>query len=157
MAEGRHTFSYMLDDAFFDCFEATRGTRGQIKAEVEIVKGALLMEVRMKITGTVEATCDRCLGKLNLPVEGEMNLYVKQRMRDSGNDDDYIVLAPEEDFLDLSAYLYEVYMLHYPMRVVHEEGKCDTEMEKVLGEYITEEKEKPTDPRWDELKKLINN
>lgn len=157
LAEGKHQFTFVLDEAFFDCFPATKGTKGNVNAEVWIVKSALLMEVKMKIEGSVTATCDRCLGEMDVPVAGEMNLYVKQGIREAGNDDDFIVLAPDEDFLDLSSYLYEVYMLHFPMKVVHPEGKCDEEMQKVLQQYMVKEGEKPADPRWDDLKKLINN
>lgn len=115
------------------------------------------MEVRINLQGTVKAACDRCLGEVTVPIEGEMNLYVKQSEREEGNDDDYIVVSAEDDFLDLSSCLYETYMLNYPMRVVHAEGECDKDMEKVLSEYVKEEDEKPIDPRWDELRKLINN
>lgn len=105
----------------------------------------------------VKATCDRCLGEVNLPVSGVMNLYVKQNGREEGNEDDYIILSPEDDYLDVSSYLYETYMLNYPMRVVHPEGECDEDMQEVLHEYVIEEDDKPIDPRWNELKKLINN
>lgn len=157
LSEGRHTFSYELDSRFFDCFEATKGTVGMVKAVAEIVKTSLLMEVKIRIEGQVKAVCDRCLCELDLAVEGEMNLYVKQAERDSGNDDDYIVLAPDDDYIDLGPYLYETYMLNYPIRVVHGEGECDPEMKNVLDKYIIEGENKPTDPRWDELRKLINN
>lgn len=157
LGEGKHSFEFILEQAFFDCFDATEGTRGRIMADVEIVKSSLLMEVRIKISGKVKATCDRCLGEIELPIEGEMNLYVKQSEREEGNEDDYIVITPEEDYLDLSTYLYEAYMLNYPMRVVHPEGKCDEDMQEVLKEYVKQEDEKLIDPRWDELRKLINN
>lgn len=157
LSEGKHNFEYTLDSRFFDCFEATKGTEAEIRALVEIIKTSLLMEVRISMEGTVKATCDRCLGVFDLTVKGGMNLYVKQAERDSGNDDDYIVMAPDDDYLDLSSYLYETYMLNYPMRVVHEEGKCEAGMKNVLEKYIVDEDNKPTDPRWDELKKLINN
>ncbi len=115
------------------------------------------MQVLIRIDGVVKATCDRCLGSLDLSIAGDMSLYVKQSGREEGNEDDYIILAPEDDFLDLSSYLYETYMLNYPMRVVHPEGACDEDMQKMLQEYVIDENEKPIDPRWDELKKLINN
>lgn len=115
------------------------------------------MEVRLSMKGSVIALCDRCLGEVNIPLEGKMNLYVKQSEREEGNEDDYIVVSPDDDFLDLSTYLYETYMLHYPMRVVHPEGQCDEDMKDVLQKYVRKEDEKPIDPRWNELKKLINN
>ena len=157
LGEGRHTFHFVLEDSFFNCFEATKGTEGKIEAVVEIIKSSLLMEVNMKIEGSVKAICDRCLEVFDLQIKGELSLYVKQSSREVDNEDDFIILAPEDDFLDLSSYLYEIYMLNYPMRVVHEEGHCDPAMKRVLDEYITDEKEKPTDPRWDDLRKLINN
>ena len=43
------------------------------------------------------------------------------------------------------------------IRVVHPDGECDGEMQEVLDKYLIDEDNKPTDPRWDELKKLINN
>lgn len=157
LGEGKHSFEFIMDERFFDCFEATKGTRGEVKATVLIVKSSLLMEVRITIEGMVKATCDRCLGEVNLPVSGVMNLYVKQNGREEGNEDDYIILSPEDDYLDVSSYLYETYMLNYPMRVVHPEGECDENMQEVLHEYVIEEDDKPIDPRWNELKKLINN
>lgn len=116
LGEGKHSFEFMLDDSFFDCFETTKGTKGEVRACVDIVKSSLLMEVRMKITGVVEAVCDRCLEEMELPVCGELNLYVKYGEREEGNEDDFIVLSQEEDFLDLSAPLYEMYMLNYPLQ-----------------------------------------
>lgn len=115
------------------------------------------MEVKIRIHGTVQTICDRCLSEMTLPVDGEMNLYVKQSERDEGNEDDYIVVAPDDDYLDLSTYLYEVYMLNYPIKVVHPEGECDASMQQVLDQYVIDNNNKPADPRWDELRKLINN
>ena len=156
LGEGVHSFEFVMDDNFFDCFDVTKGTKGKVNARVEIVKSSLLMEVRMKIDGVVKAICDRCLEEMDLPVRGELNLYAKYGEREEGNDDDFIVLAQDEDYLDLSESLYEIYMLNYPLRVVHPEGECNEEMERVLEDLTIEENEK-IDPRWDELRKLINN
>ena len=157
LGEGVHTFEFVMDDGFFDCFDATKGTKGKVNARVNIVKSSLLMEVRMTIEGTVEAICDRCLEEMELPISGELNLYAKYGEREEGNDDDFIILAQDDDYLDLSEPLYEVYMLNYPLRVVHPEGKCNEEMEHVLEELTMEEENDKIDPRWDELRKLINN
>lgn len=157
LGEGKHSFEFVLDRAFFDCFETTKGTEGAVNASVELIKSSLLMELKIRINGTVKVACDRCLGDFSLEMKGDMNLYVKQSEREEGNDDDFIVISPEDDFLDLSTYLYEVYMLNYPMRVVHPDGECDANMQGVLADYIVEEDDKPIDPRWDELRKLINN
>lgn len=157
LKEGCHLFNFTLDRTFFDCFDGTKGTEGNVAVEVKFTKSALLMELRFDMKGSVEALCDRCLEGFQLNVQGEMEMFVKQGEREEGNDDDYIVLAADEDYLDLSSYLYEMYMLHYPIRAIHENGECNPEMEQVLGGYIIDEENKPTDPRWDALKKIINN
>ncbi len=158
LGEGVHSFEFDMGADFFDSFEATRGTEGLVKAKVDIVKSSLLMEVRMEMNGSVKAICDRCLEEMDLPIKGAMRLYVKQGGKedeDSG-DDDFILLSQDADYLDLSEPLYEMFMLNYPLRVVHPEGECNPEMERALEEYTTDENNK-IDPRWDELKKLINN
>lgn len=98
LGEGRHTFHFVLEDSFFNCFEATKGTEGKIEAVVEIIKSSLLMEVNMKIEGSVKAICDRCLEVFDLQIKGELSLYVKQSSREVDNEDDFIILAPEDDF-----------------------------------------------------------
>lgn len=157
LKDGKHVLNYTLDNSFFDCFDATKESGAVIETQVTITKTPLLLKLKIEENGTVRTVCDRCLGELDLKMEGEMELFVKVRERDSGNDDDYIVLAPDEDYLDISTFLYETYMLNYPIRAIHEEGECDEGMDDVLDGYIISENDKPTDPRWDELKKLINN
>ena len=58
-------------------------------------------------------------------------------------------------------HIYEYIQLALPIKRVHtddSEGNstCDPEMLKKLNEFIVEE-ENNTDPRWDELRKLIND
>ena len=63
--------------------------------------------------------------------------------------------------LDLQQHLYEFIHLALPIKRVHpgdKNGKstCDPVMLKKLEELIVEE-EKEERPRWDELKKLMND
>ena len=37
LGEGVHTFEFVMDDGFFDCFDATKGTKGKVNARVNIV------------------------------------------------------------------------------------------------------------------------
>jgi uncharacterized metal-binding protein YceD (DUF177 family) len=157
LKDGEHKFRYVLDKAFFDCFEATKGVDAQVEATVILVKTPLLLKLKISQNGKVKTICDRCLGALDLEVSGEMELFVKTKERDTGNDDDYIVLSPTDDHLDVSSYVYETYMLSYPIRAIHREGECDGEVSEMLNEYVSVEEDIAIDPRWDALKKLINN
>jgi uncharacterized metal-binding protein YceD (DUF177 family) len=156
LSEGAHTFRFTLDRDFFGLFEATGWVEGQVAAEVELVKHHDFIEARARIEGKVKATCDRCLEEVDLPVAGEMTFVLKESGEEEGNGDDFIVLAPGEDYVDLGTPLYELFMLSYPPRVVHAAGECDPEMERILGTFVSEE-DPENDPRWNELKKLINN
>ena len=158
LKEGVHFFEFKLDSVFFDCFDTTKGTVANIDAKITLQKSSLLMEIKIELNGVVKAECDRCLSDLDLDINGELQLYVKQSEREEGNDDDYIIVHSNDDYIELGSYLYETYMLNYPIRVLHKDGECDEDMQETLAEYmIEEEEERPTDPRWDELKKLINN
>lgn len=157
LKEGTYLFEFELDSAFFDCFDITEGTKGKVDVKVTLKKSSSLMEVKMELFGNVKAECDRCLGEVDLNISGEMQLYIKQSEREESNDDDYIVVSGNDDFIYLDSYLYETYILNYPIRVLHESDECDKSMQATLAEYIIDEDNKPTDSRWDELKKLINN
>ncbi|MDR0545156.1 MAG: DUF177 domain-containing protein [Odoribacteraceae bacterium] len=152
--EGTHRFRFVLDSDFFDCFEATKGTVGEVGADVEIVKRGDFIEVNARLEGNVNATCDRCLDTVKLPIRGEMKCLLKQGGREEGNGDDFIVLLPEDDYIDAGTLLYEIFMLNYPMRVVHPPGECSPEMERVLAGFAIDAGQ-AGDPRWAELKKLI--
>ena len=43
LSEGTHTFDFVMDDNFFNCFEATKGTKGKVNARVNIVKSSCLL------------------------------------------------------------------------------------------------------------------
>ena len=144
LKEGKHEFSYIMDSAFFSCFERTVGTEGNLEARILIDKSALLMEVTISIEGEVKAVCDRCLGDMDFRMAASMKLFVRQ-----GDPNDYI---------DFSTYLYELYMVNLPVRIVHPEGECDAFMNTILDKYLLKEDEtSETEPRWNALKNIINN
>jgi uncharacterized metal-binding protein YceD (DUF177 family) len=58
---------------------------------------------------------------------------------------------------DLGWYLFEFAALTIPICPVHDEGECDPEMEAHLKQYAPGEKAESIDPRWEQLKSLINN
>ena len=128
-----------MDDNFFNCFDATKGTKGIVNARVDIVKSSLLMEVRMKIEGAVEAICDRCLEEMELPISGELNLYAKYGEREEGNDDDFIILAQDDDYLDYRRYF------SYDMEISSRQGQTEitAELSKKQGSASNGEKQTP--------------
>ena len=88
-------------------------------------------------------------------------LLVKFGKAQDENDPDIIAVPADEPDLDMRQYFYEYILLSLPIRRVHPDDKdgnstCDPEMLKKLKEHIVRNESEP-DPRWDDLKKLMNN
>jgi uncharacterized metal-binding protein YceD (DUF177 family) len=161
LKEGQHTFDFKIGEEFFELFEESEIKEGSLIALVELVKRSSHVEVLIRISGTVEISCDRCLEMFSHPIDCENNLLLKFGKSLEDSDPDIISLAADEPELDLKQHLYEFIHLALPIKRVHPDDKngkssCDPVMLKKLEELIVEEKEE-IDPRWDELKKLMNN
>lgn len=131
--------------------------------------------------GTVKVLCDRCLSEMDQEISCEESLTVKFGEDKSEEDDRLVVVSEEEGEIDLSWYMYEFIALQIPIRHIHEAGECDEEMVKTLKKHLavdrneiedsdddslasdvsSEESEENTereiDPRWNALKKLLDN
>jgi uncharacterized metal-binding protein YceD (DUF177 family) len=161
LKEGSHSFDFEIGNEFFDLFEESEIRKGELKASVEADRRASHIDIMIRIDGTVMISCDRCLGIFSLPLSCENRLLVKFGKLHVESDPDIISMAAEEDELDLSQYFYEYILLSLPIQRLHpsdESGNstCDPEMIKRLNEHIIND-DIGTDPRWDELKKIMNN
>ena len=163
LKEGRYSFEFKVDNEFFEKFEESEIKKGKLSAVVEVDKRASHLDLLIKILGTAMISCDRCLEMFSYPINCENRLIVKFEEDVSNNDADVIYLSTNEHELDLQQHLYEFIHLALPIRRVHQADKdgkigCNPEMIKKLNELlIDEDKQNNTDPRWDELKKLMNN
>ncbi len=160
LKEGLHNYDFEIDNKFFDQFEESEVKEGVLSASVEADKRSSHIDIAIRIRGEVTLACDRCLEFFSLPVICENRLLVKFGKTLEDTDPDIITIPSDEHELDLKQYFYEYILLALPIQKVHPvdkngRSKCDPEMLKKLDEYIVN-KESKTDPRWDELKKLIN-
>jgi len=161
LKEGLHCYDFEIDSKFFDQFEESEIREGNLKAKVEADKRSSHIDLNIRIEGTVRISCDRCLGIFPFPLQCENRLVIKFGKTLDESDPDIITIPAEENEHDLKQYFYEYILLAIPIQRVHpadKDGKsqCDSEMIKKLNEHIIQ-KENSTDPRWDELKKIINN
>lgn len=153
---GRYNYHFKLDDAFFEKYENDElcGGNVEIAAVMERLEHMLMFSFELK--GELTTWCDRCLGELRLPVEGEEKLCVRFSDSEVCEDEDVVVL-PEKAFeKDLSQWLYEYTAVRLPMQHIHPEGGCDPDMlSRIMSEeQIEQQKATTTDPRWDALKEL---
>ena len=161
LKEGRLAFDFGIGNEFFEKFEESEVKEGSLTANIEIDKRSSHLDVVIRITGRVKLCCDRCLEMFFHPVSCENRLLVKFGKSMEDNDPDIISVPEGEHELDLQQQIYEFIHLSLPIRRVHPDDNngistCDPEMLKKLEELIVEE-EIESDPRWDELKKLMND
>jgi len=161
LKEGRHTIDFEIGKEFFEEFEESEIKEGRLFAVIEMEKRTTHADLLIRISGTVNVSCDRCLELFPLPLDCENRLLVKFGKRIEDGDPDIISVPAEEHELDLKQHIYDYIHLALPIKRVHpddNEGRstCDPEMLRRLDELIIEE-ENDSDPRWDELKKLMND
>jgi len=162
LENGLHEFDYHVSDSFFNHFEQSQVEKGEVKVKVVLEKTALVLTFNFELKGKLYIPCNRCLDLVELPIETEHQLFVKfgEVATDISDVDEIMVIEESATQLDLSQHIYEFISLSIPYRVTHSETaktKCNPEMIKRLNSYLIKEEDKPTDPRWDALKSIVNN
>lgn len=157
---GRYDYHFALDGDFFSGFENEELREGNVDFEVVLEKRERMLLFHFSFKGEMKSVCDRCLGDIEVPVQGEETLCVKFSDTETCDDDD-VVFLPENAFqIDLAQWMYEYVAVSMPMQRVHKEGECNAEMLK----YITHERKEQEDqqeegqepdPRWDALKTFL--
>ncbi|MBO5252144.1 MAG: DUF177 domain-containing protein [Bacteroidaceae bacterium] len=161
-------YKYQLDNQFFADLDAPEVQKGQINVTLKVRKTSGLYQLDFHSEGKVVVICDRCLDEMELPIETEDRLKVKLGAEFAEIDD--IVVVPEEDgYINVAWFIYEFIALSIPMKHVHAPGKCNKEMVNKLNKHLRIEGEEDDeldetltdsqeiDPRWNELKKILDN
>lgn len=158
LSVGRHEFSFVVDKKFFACFESSEIEEGDIQVHVILEKSSSMLELFFHFEGTVRVMCDLCTGDFDLQVEGDDKLIVRFGEEEFTNTEEILVIPHGEHQVQFAQQLYEFINLALPVRRVHPEGECDTEMLKKIEEYRVKGKDDDdTDPRWDMLKNIKLN
>lgn len=164
LSEGIHSFDFSADAKFFACFEESEIKEGNLKIRVELEKRSTYLKLDFDLHGEVELTCDRCLENYFQPIEGNYPMIVKFTDEFTEDGDEIIYLQQGESQVNVAKLLYEFIVLSIPIRHVHPDDEngnslCDPEMIKKIEELAIRdtEKNKISDPRWDDLKKIIGN
>ena len=159
LALGKHTFEYDIKDAFFDEFEYSLVKKADMKCRVDLEKQETMMILDFHITGTIDATCDRCLAQYPQVVDIKEQQIAKFSDEEVAEDDEIISLGKSEHEIMLAGLIYEYINVAVPFILVCDnEGNtqyCDKEMLAELSKLKeNNEQNESTDPRWDALKNL---
>ena len=165
-------YEYRLDNQFFLDLDASEVQKGQVNVILKVRKTSGVYQLDFHTKGKVVVICDRCLDEMEQLIETEYQLKVKLGSEYSEVDD--IVVVPEEDgYINVAWFIYEFIALSIPMKHVHAPGKCNKEMVDKLSKHLrtvkdeedddfedmeeAEEEPREIDPRWNELKKILDN
>lgn len=149
-------FSYQLDDAFYQGLDQQDIKGGLVQAKVVIKKVVDAYDITLIQEGTIWIECQRCLDNMPWRIATQDHLVVKYGDDPTEETDELVVLS-EQDMLDVGWFLFEFAALTIPICPTHQEGECNPEMEAKLQQYAPGEKPDTIDPRWEQLKSLINN
>ncbi|MBN1107309.1 MAG: DUF177 domain-containing protein [Bacteroidales bacterium] len=161
LKDGRHRFEFEVEDDFFEQFEESEIKEGNLAVTVEAEKTSSHIDMIITIGGTVNISCDRCLGIFSQPLNCENRLLVRSGKVYDDSDPDIITVPDDDSTLDMSQYLYEYILLALPVKRTHpDDGEgnstCDPDMLRKLSEHSVKQEEKH-DHRWDDLKTLLMN
>jgi uncharacterized protein len=169
LKDGSHDFDYSINNAFFSLFEDALYDDGDVKARVKLSKGQQMLILEFDLSGTVASFCDNCLEGVDVSIDCDARLYVKFGDDYDEPGDDIIVIPREEHEINIAQHIYDLIVTSLPIRHLHPMEKngnraCNPEMVSKLGEYLVDQNigvtvdsdEDEVDPRWNELKKLMN-
>lgn len=167
---GPHTFEYKITKAFFDHFEFEDFNDVDIDLEVILDKKTTLLEFTMDFKGTVNVNCDVTNEPYNQNIEGGYHFIVKFGDEFNDENEDLLIIPHGSYEVNIQQYIYESIVLETPSRFVHpgiEDGTLKSDILDKLKELSPKAKatditikktpEESTDPRWDTLKKLLND
>lgn len=165
---GSHEFKYDLDDSFFEKMESQEISGGKVLATVVVERSNYFMKLFITMEGKISLPCDRCLDLMTLPVEIHEEMMIKISEHLSLNDEDCVVLSPQEEFYNIARDLYDFIAVSIPISHYHPEGECNAEMMEVLNrlevdriedneDNFKENEDNEVDPRWAALKNISDN
>lgn len=163
---GIHRFDFEIRKPFFDHFEYEEFNDVAVDLEVILEKKSTFLEFTLNYSGTVRVACDVTNELFNQPISGKYNFVVKFGEVYNDEDDDILVIPKGSFEVNIQQPVYESIILAVPLRRVHpgvEDGTLKSEvlekLEELRPNYSEQEKEEAeeTDPRWDELKKLLTD
>lgn len=117
---GDYSFDYELDSVYFQSVEKSEVLSGHVQAKAELALRERDFDLRIKVGGTVQVTCDRCLDPMDVAVDAEDDMEM-----DEGT-----------EMLDLEWLAYELVIVNLPLVHSHQPGGCNPQMDALLQDHF---------------------
>ena len=78
LADGKHTFNYLLEDDFFEKIDSPEVRKGTVNAKIVVSRNKEKIEIDFMVKGTIQIPCTRCLDDMTQAIDVKEKLYVTQ-------------------------------------------------------------------------------
>ena len=167
---GEHRFNFEIHNKFFEHFEYDEFNNVNIKLEVLLDKKTTLLDFNLSFEGVVNVDCDVTNEPYDQNVADSFHFVVQFGDEYNDENEDLLILPHGSYEVNIQQYVYESIVLAMPLRRIHpgvEDGSLKSDVLEKLEELSLKEKsgntgniskeDENTDPRWDELKKLLTD
>lgn len=157
IATGVSNYRFDLDDDFFNHFPNALIGPSEIPVEVSLDKRPSMIIVDVSHGGFMETDCDRCMERIQLPLQGSRQYIVKFVDQLQEDEDEVIFMERDAEQLNLAPIIYEAVTLSLPLVKVYDcESDPDAPCNYEVLDYLDSEEEDPKDipTVWDDLKNL---
>ncbi len=160
LKEGKHNFSFALENKFFEYFEYEDFHKTELEGKLTLHKKASFLELHFDVRGKVLLSCDVSTELFNHTVETNFDLIVKFGTSND-TDPDEILMIPEGSYqINVAQHFYEMVVLSLPLKRVHpgiRNGTLKNVILSKLEQLAPQNKKSDThkDPRWEKLKSLL--
>jgi uncharacterized metal-binding protein YceD (DUF177 family) len=163
---GEHRFDFEITNTFFEHFGYDEFEHTNIELEVLLDKKSTLLDISLQFKGLVGVHCDISNEPYDQNISGVYHFIVKFGEEFNDENEDLLILPHGSHEVNIQQYVYESIVLAVPTRKIHP-GIADGTLKSEILEKLEELSPKgsddnasendDTDPRWDELKKLLTD
>ncbi len=162
---GEHRFDFNISKSFFEYFKYEEFNDVNIKLDVLLIKKNTMLEFTLAFKGIVNVNCDITNEPFNQEIKGDHHFVVNFGEVFNDENEDLLIIPHGSYEINIQQHIYESIVLAVPTRKVHpgvEDGTLKSEILTKLEELrpkqnISLDEGETTDPRWDELKKLLTD
>jgi uncharacterized protein len=163
LKNGVHDYHFEIGDSFFNSFENSPVSKGDLEAKVALDKNDNFIKAAFEIEGKIELTCDRSLETFEKYLSVRESVIFKFGDDNKEISEEIFMITRDTQEIDAAQLIYEFIGLAIPIKKLHprydEEDDTAAEITLVFSSEDELDSQHPAediDPRWEKLKGLNN-
>ena len=157
--ENYREFNFYIEDEFLSYFPNSQYKKASLNLSVLATKTQDFIIFELKLTGTINTQCDRCLDNFDQNIENTMHIHVTTREAVQEDGRDIIYISEEDTTLNIAQIIYEFIHLSVPLKTIHPNdangnSTCNADMLQFLEGHKQKRSNDTIDPRWEKLRKF---